>query len=74
MWIGLLILLILKGIIGFIALMQIIRLTISPGFAPMIRDGKRLGKKVLLNNFLLLIGCCVVFYIMGKLGINILGN
>lgn len=74
MWIGLLILLILKGIIGFVAIIQIVRLTIAPGFAPMITEGKRLGKNVLLNNFLLLIGCCVAFYIMGKLGINILGN
>lgn len=74
MWIGLLILLILKGIIGFIALMQIVRLAIAPGFAPMITEGKRLGKNVLLNNFLLLVGCCVAFYIMGKFGINILGN
>lgn len=74
MWIGLLILLILKGIIGFFAIIQIVRLIISPGFTPMITEGKRLGKNVLLNNFLFLIGCCVAFYIMGKLGINILGN
>ena len=74
MWIGLLILLILKGIIGFVAMMQIVRLTIAPGFALMITEGKKLGKNVLLNNILLLVGCCVAFYIMGKFGINILGN
>ena len=55
-------------------MMQIVRLTIAPGFAPMITEGKKLGKNVLLNNILLLVGCCVAFYIMGKFGINILGN
>lgn len=74
MWIGLLILMIIKGIFGFFAMMQIIRLIISPGFAQMIAEGRRIGKNVLLNNFLLLVGCCLAFYIMGKLGINILGN
>lgn len=74
MWIGYLILLIIKIFIGFVGLMQIVRLTIAPGFAQMITEGKILGKNVLLNNFLLLVGCCVVFYIMSKLGINILDN
>ena len=72
MWIAYLILLIIKGFAGFVGLMQIVRLTMVPGFAPMITQGKRLGKNVLLNNFLLLVGCCVVFYVMSKLGINIL--
>ena len=74
MWIGLLLLIIFKGFLGFFALIQVVRLSISPGFAEMMNQGKRLKKNVLLNNLLFLIGCCVLFYILGLLGINILGN
>ena len=74
MEIGLLLLMFIKVLFGFFAIIQIVRLSVSPGFAQMIIEGKRLNKNVFLNNLLLLIGCCVLFYLMSKMGINILPN
>ena len=74
MWILYLLALIIKGLLGFFGIAQIFRLCMEPGFAQMHLEGKRKNKNILLNNFIMLIVCWGSFYIMGLLGINILGN
>ena len=64
---------IIKGFLGFMGLMLIIRLCVAPGFAQLHFEGKRKNKNILLNNFIMLVTCWGIFFIMGLCGINILG-
>lgn len=72
MWVLYLILMIVKGMFGFIGSCMIIRIILLPGFANLYFEGRRKKQPILRNNILFTIFNWTAFYIMGVCGIDII--